>query len=214
SRTLNAFSLGSPKDSAIAVTDGMLRNLNLREFAGVMAHEVSHIRHNDLWVMGLADTITRLTRIMSLMGIVLFFINVPLLLVGQAVIPWLGVLVLIFAPTLGSLLQLALSRAREYDADMDAAGLTGDPEGLASALEKLERHQGRFWEEIFAPGRRIPDPSLLRTHPATEDRVTRLRSLEPSARGERFRELSGRREGPGFARHEHPPRWRATGVWF
>jgi heat shock protein HtpX len=214
SRTLNAFSLGSPEESAIAVTDGMLRSLSLREFAGVMAHEISHIRHNDLWVMGLADTITRLTRVMSLLGILLLIVNVPLALVGQAVVPWIGVAVLIVAPTVGSLLQLALSRSREYDADMDAAGLTGDPEGLASALEKLDRYQGRFWEDIFAPGRRIPDPSLLRTHPPTDQRVARLRSLQPCEGDARFRDLSDRIDGQGLGAHDRPPRWRASGLWF
>jgi heat shock protein HtpX len=214
SRTLNAFSLGSPGESAIAVTDGMIRHLTLREFAGVMAHEISHIRHNDLWVMGLADTITRLTRVMSFLGMLLLLVNVPLLLIGEAVIPWLGVAFLIVAPTIGSLMQLALSRAREYDADIDAAGLTGDPEGLASALKKLERYQGRFWEDIFAPGRRIPDPSLLRTHPATEERVKRLLSLKNLSGGDAFRGLPEESLGEGLPGHRHPPRWWASGVWY
>lgn len=77
----------------------------------------------------------------------------------------------------GSLLQFALSRTREFDADLDAAGLTEDPIGLASALEKIERSQGRLWETIFLPGRRVPDPSLLRTHPDTQERMRRLLSL-------------------------------------
>jgi heat shock protein HtpX len=79
-------------------------------------------------------------------------------------------------------MQLALSRAREYDADVDAAGLTGDPQGLASALLTLERRQGRLWEGLLLPGSRLPDPSLLRTHPGTEDRVKRLMSLTPASR--------------------------------
>ena len=88
--------------------------------------------------------------------------------------PWLLVLTLALAPTFVSLLQLALSRAREFDADIDAAGLTGDPVGLASALDKLQRRQGSLWETILMPGGRIPDPSLLRTHPKTEERIVRL----------------------------------------
>ena len=68
----------------------------------------------------------------------------------------LAALVLMFAPAIGSLLQLALSRAREYDADLEAAQITGDPEGLASALAALERRQGALWESFVLPGARIP----------------------------------------------------------
>ena len=71
---------------------------------------------------------------------------------------------------------MALSRTREYDADREAAGLTGDPAGLASALGSLERYQGRVWEDLMLPfpARRIPYPSLLRSHPETADRINRL----------------------------------------
>ncbi len=65
SMTLNAFAAGSAKHSAIAVTEGLLRRLSLREIAGVLAHEMSHIRNNDLWVMGLADLMTRFLQILS-----------------------------------------------------------------------------------------------------------------------------------------------------
>jgi heat shock protein HtpX len=213
SSTLNAFTVGS-REVAIAVTDGLLRRLSLRELAAVLAHEVSHIRHNDLWLMGLADTVSRLTRTMSALGVFLFFLNLPLLLFEEQGFPWLLVGLLIFAPTLGSLLQLALSRTREFDADMDAAGLTGDPVGLAAALEKLERYQGRFWEELLLPGRRIPEPSLLRTHPPTEERIRRLMSLRPPRPAVAFRRavpivvpdaMPGARAGP---------RWRITGLWY
>ncbi len=173
----NAFALGSPDSSAIAVSDGLLRLLTLREFAGVVAHEMSHVAHHDLWIMGLADVMSRVTALMSLVGQFILLVNLPLLLVGAVTVPWVVPLLLIFAPTIMSLLQLALSRAREFAADLGAARLTGDPMGLASALAKLERRQGRFWEEIVLPGRRIPDPSLLRTHPPTEQRVERLREL-------------------------------------
>jgi heat shock protein HtpX len=88
---------------------------------------------------------------------------------------------LVFAPQLTTLLQLALSRAREYEADLDAAGLTGDPAGLASALAKLERFQRGMWEQILMPGYRLPEPSLLRSHPPTEQRIARLRELEGRA---------------------------------
>jgi heat shock protein HtpX len=86
------------------------------------------------------------------------------------------------------MLQLALSRTREFDADLGAAMLTGDPDGLSSALVKLERAHKRGWEGMVLPGGRIPDPSVLRSHPRTDDRIARLNALkqagEAVARGE------------------------------
>jgi heat shock protein HtpX len=148
----------------------------------VLAHEVAHVMNRDLWLMALADTVSRLTSLLSNLGLALLVLNLPLILAGRTVVPWTTVALLVFAPTAASLLQLALSRAREFDADLDGARLTGDPAGLASALAKLERRQGRFWEEVILPGRRMPDPSLLRTHPPSRERVQRLLALyAPSA---------------------------------
>jgi heat shock protein HtpX len=177
SAMLNAFAVGGPNDAAIAVTDGILRRLDLRELTGVLAHEISHIRNRDLWLMNLADLSGRLTRMMSLLGVGLLIIGLPMWLGGAAGFPWLLVPLLMFAPQLTMLLQLALSRSREFDADLDAAGLTGDPAGLASALVKLERYQRGLWERILLPGRRLPEPSLLRSHPPTEERLARLAAL-------------------------------------
>jgi heat shock protein HtpX len=181
SRMLNAFAVGQREDAVIALTDGMLRRLTLRELAGVLAHETSHIRHNDLWLMGLADLVGRLTRLMTLVGLLLLILAVPMWLTGTAALPWLVIPLLVFAPQLTTLLQLALSRAREYEADLDAAGLTGDPAGLAAALAKLERFQRGMWEQILMPGYRLPEPSLLRSHPPTEQRIARLRELQAAA---------------------------------
>lgn len=214
SSTLNAFTVGSREDAAIAVTDGMLRALDRREFAGVLAHEISHVRNNDLWVMSLADTVSRLTGLMSITGIFLLFVNLPLILVEGRGVPWLLVALLIFAPTIGSLLQLALSRAREFDADLDAAALTGDPLGLASALEKLDRYQGRAWERLFMPGRRIPDPSLLRTHPPIEDRIRRLLALHRSRPTRPFHEPLPFVLPISLPRVRDLPRRRLTGLWY
>jgi heat shock protein HtpX len=178
SSMLNAFAVGTRNQAAIAVTDGLLRRLTLHEVAGVLAHEMSHIRNNDLWVMGLADLFSRATSLLSLMGQVLLLLNIPLILFGQAAINWLAIFLLVFAPSLSALAQLALSRTREYDADLNAARLTGDPEGLARALRKIERVQGGWLERIFMPGRRVPVPSLLRTHPQTDERIARLLALK------------------------------------
>lgn len=214
SPVLNAFATGKPQRASIAITHGMLTRLELREIAGVLAHEISHIRNGDLWIMGLADIFSRLTQFMSYFGIFLVFLNLPLMLIGQAHIPWLAVLLLYFAPTISSLLQLALSRTREYDADLEGARLTGDPSGLASALAKLERYQGQFWEQILFPGRKLPEPSLLRSHPPTEERIKRLRELE--AEGLEPIPLPGERVPlfPGLDAILSRPRYRWTGLWY
>ena len=175
SQMMNAFAVGQINDSAVAVTDGLIRNLTLRQLAGVLAHEISHIRNEDLTVMALGDVLSRLTGTLSTIGL-LFGIPAAILTSG-GMVPWVTIAVLIAAPTVGGLLQLALSRTREYDADLDAAGLTGDPEGLASALLTLEQKQGSMWERLALPGSRSPQPSLLRSHPKTPDRVKRLLSL-------------------------------------
>jgi Zn-dependent protease with chaperone function len=217
SATLNAFATGTPDNASIAVTAGLLRTLNLRELAGVLAHEVSHIRNNDLWVMGLADAMSRFTQALSTLAMMLAMFNFVGMLAGVIFVSWWAILVLYLAPLVSSLLQLGLSRAREYDADLEGAMLTGDPDGLISALAKLERYTGRFWEDLMfpIPGRRVPQPSLLRSHPRTEDRIARLRELAP------------RPETPIIVYEEEPmdflspwdpmrlvPRLRWPGVWY
>ena len=113
---------------------------------------------------------------------------------------------------IGNLLQLALSRTREFDADIDAAGITGDPRGLAAALAKLERFQGGLMERLLLPGRRVPDPSLLRTHPTTEERINRLLSLEQ--RSDRIDEEGWPMVIPDrFIPHRRAPSWHITGLW-
>lgn len=177
SAMMNAFAVGQREDAVIGVTDGLLRALNLRELTGVLAHEMSHIRNNDVWLMSMADLAGRMTRMMSLFGMALLFFSLPVWLQGGSLVSFGLILLLVFAPQLTTLLQLALSRAREFDADLDAAGLTNDPAGLSSALAKLERQQRSPWEQILIPGRKLPEASLLRTHPPTKERIARLSSL-------------------------------------
>jgi heat shock protein HtpX len=214
SRMMNAFAVGRPEDAAIAVTDGLLRGLTLRQITGVLAHEMSHVRNGDLKVMALGDVLTRLTSLMSTLGLIGLAFALPAMLAAGMQVPWLAILLLVFAPTIGGLMQLALSRAREYDADLDAAGLTGDPEGLASALLTLERRQG-LWEGLLLPGGRMPDPSLLRTHPRTQDRVERLMSLTPApertidvpARWDELADTAPPVRGPRI-------NWHRMGTWY
>ncbi len=216
SNTLNAFATGTPDHAAIAVTEGLLRRMSLREVAGVLAHEMSHIRNNDLFVMGLADAMTKFTQGLAYFAVFLGLLNIPLLLFDLNTVPWFAILLLYLAPTVASLLQLALSRTREFDADMEAAGLTGDPLGLASALASLERLEGRFWEDLMlpVPARRIPQPSLLRSHPETSERVARLREVAATS----VPPISITEEPMftlvGLGPNELRPRYRWPGYWY
>jgi heat shock protein HtpX len=180
---MNAFAAGRRAEAVLAVTDGLLHRLSARELAGVLAHELTHVQHNDIGVMGVADVVSRLTSLLSLVGQALVLIDLPLILFSDRAMPWLALLVLLSAPTLSALLQLALSRSREFDADLGAVRLTGDPTGLACALEKLDYYPSGRWGHIFPPGRRTPPPSLLRSHPATQERIRRLRALAEEERG-------------------------------
>lgn len=209
---LNAFTVGTPKGAAVAVTAGLLRGLPMREVVAVLAHEIAHIRNHDMLVMGLADLMSRLTSLLSNVGVLLVLLNLPLVLLGQAVVNWDAVALLLLMPALGMLLQLALSRTREYDADAGAVALTGDPEGLMRALEHLEQRQGRWLEQLLLPGRRLPDPSLLRTHPPTPARIERLKALAQTLQPAAVPDWEPVRQlGPAVLRR---PRWRPGGVWY
>lgn len=208
----NAFTVGRRDRAAIAVTDGLLRALSLRELAGVLAHEVSHIRNNDLWVMGLADTMASLTRFMALFGTVLLILNLPLLLMEREALPWGLVLLLTLAPLAGALLQLALSRTREFDADLDAAHLTGDPEGIASALARIDRLNGDIRLGAILPGPRHGGPSLLRTHPLTDERIRRLMDLRTPPPV--LPELESLPLHVPFPPTHRRPRYRVSGYWY
>lgn len=209
----NAFAVGSTKNSAVVLTDGLLRVMDLRELAGILAHEISHIRNHDLWTMGLADIISRVTGAMATAGAVLLLVSLPLMIEEHGAVHWPVIALLLAAPTINTLIQLGLSRTREFDADLEAAGLTGDPEGLASALAKLQRYDPGLWERILLPGRRNPHPSVLRTHPDTEERIERLLSLRriaplPPVFGPGSITLPVHLVPPA-----HRPRWRASGLW-
>ena len=214
SDVMNAFAVGDQRTSVVALSDGLLRRLTLEELAGVLAHEVSHIRSNDLRVMSFADLIERFTRLLSLLGQILLLINLPLLLFSEYRIHWVAIAILIFAPTINGLGRLALSRNREYNADLEAARLLGRPEPLAKALAKMEEFQGRVLEQFIGPGQRLPDPSLLRTHPPTQERVRRLLALRKSPQYPPL--AAGGGEHPRALSASAPlrPRWHRNGLWY
>jgi len=209
SQALNAFAAGGSDAPAIAVTDGLLRNLSAREITGVLAHEMAHVRARDVWVMTLAEVVARVTSILSFVGQMLLVVLIPVSLFTEGELPLLAILLLIFAPAISALLQLALSRTREYDADVAAVEMTGDPRGLASALDKLERLQGGWMERLFMA--RVP--KWLRTHPATGERVRRLLELErePGFAGREV-ELEPVYEEPQIVIRR--PRWHWPGLWY
>jgi heat shock protein HtpX len=211
-KMMNAFAVGHEQDSAVAVTDGLLRAMNLRQIAGILAHEVSHIKSGDLRVMGLADVLNRITSILSNIGL----LGIPLVFGTGINVPLLGLVLMVLAPTLGGLLQLGLSRVREYDADLDGASLTGDPEGLASALRILEERQGGKWEGLVLPGSRLPQPSLLRTHPKTEDRIARLLALQGTSAEQIVIRHAEEKPKTSMVPQVHDPRirWHRLGIYY
>ncbi len=178
SQLMNAFSVGTSANPAIGLSDSLLNTLSMREIIAVLAHEISHIQHNDVRVMTYADVLNRITNTLSLTGFLLIFLNLPLYFLGLVTISWFALGVLIVAPTIMGFLQLSLSRMKEFDADRQAVLLTGDPEGLAMALSKLEVYESSIFDILLGRGHRGSIPSVLRTHPDTEERIKRLLSLK------------------------------------
>jgi len=213
SRIMNAFSVGSREAAAVALTDGLIRALNWNELTAVLAHEISHIQHDDLKIMGLADSLSRFTLVISNIGMILLFLYIPAFFFGGVPVPWALILALIVAPRMSLFLQMALSRAREFDADLNAAQLTGDPRGLAAALEKIDRYSPSIWDSIIMPGRKVPAPSVIRTHPHTEKRIKRLMEMEEATEyivhpHHLFDVLPKH-----YPAVERSPRWKVFGLW-
>jgi heat shock protein HtpX len=175
---LNAFAVGSGDDGAIAITRGLASVLTPREMAGILAHEITHIKNYDVQVMALSSIFGRLTGYLSMSGQILLLISLPLFLTGYIEISLLPLGLMVFAPALSMLLYLGLSRTREFEADLGSARLLGDPGALASALAKVEEFNTqasghRLLRIPVRPG----EPPLLRSHPATRERVRRLRGI-------------------------------------
>jgi len=170
---MNAYALGGPERSALVLTEGLLRGMTREEIAGILAHEVAHIRNNDTWTMSWATALCRAIDWTSLAGLSLLRTRRHH---GSTASSRPFAALLSAAPILGQLLGLALSRVRELDADATALELTGDSRALIAALDKLERHHtGSAPMPVSAFGH---DPMrLLRSHPATSERVGTLLNL-------------------------------------
>ena len=201
SEMMLGFSAGrNERDAAVVLTGPLVQALSPKEIAGVLAHEISHIHAGDLVVMGIADLITRMTRTLSLLGILLAILKVPIAAGGYGnVAPWSAVVLLLSAPLVSFVLQMALSRSREFDADLHAVDICGDPQSMADALEKLEVSNADVFRSIFLPHKPGTEPSLLRSHPVTEERVKRIMAQTP-ARSPLSEDLVG-------AHHGFPSDW-------
>jgi heat shock protein HtpX len=192
----NAFATGrNPKHSAVAVTSGLLEKMNRVELEGVLAHELSHIRNYDILVMTLAVTMVGMIALLSDFFLRFMFWgggrrnndnNNP----AGAIIGLFGMVLLIFAPIIASLMQFAVSRRREYLADVSGVQLTRYPPGLISALEKLKADQtvihtaskatAHLWIEgplDTEPGTKNRFNNLFSTHPPIDERIKALESM-------------------------------------
>jgi heat shock protein HtpX len=180
----NAFATGrSPKHSAVAVTQGIVKLLSEDELRGVLAHELAHVRNRDILITSVASAI----------GGAITYIAYMLLWFGgddESPLGLIGSLALVLlAPLAASIIQLAVSRQREYSADATGAEISGNPESLASALLRLEEgakaipmqvNQAAEPLYIVKPFRGGGIASLFSTHPPIEERVRRLRQMRPA----------------------------------
>ena len=181
----NAFATGrNPEHAAVAATTGILRVLSEREMRGVMAHELAHVKHRDILISTVSATMA---------GAISMLDNFAMFFGGRSgenrPNPIVGLLVMILAPLAAGLIQMAISRAREFEADRGGAEISGDPQSLAGALTKIhrfaqgipletaERHpetaQMMIMNPLSAGGLR----GLFSTHPSTEERVERLMAM-------------------------------------
>jgi heat shock protein HtpX len=182
----NAFATGrNPQNAAVAATTGILRVLSERELRGVMAHELAHVKHRDILISTVSATMAG--AISMLANFAMFFGGRDS--EGRPQNPIVGLLVMLLAPLAASLIQMAISRAREFEADRGGAEISGDPRALASALEKIhrfaqglpleaaERHPETAQMMIMNPLSGGGLRGLFSTHPSTEERVQRLLAM-------------------------------------
>lgn len=197
----NAFATGrNPDHAAVAVHTGLMDILNERELAGVLSHELAHIKNRDTLTMTVTAT---LAGAVSMLANFAMFFGASSSPDGQrrGANPIVGILVMILAPIAASLVQMAISRTREYSADHDGAKICGEPMALASALSKLEQSATRIPNPvaehnpttahmfIINPLHGRGMDNLFATHPSTQNRIQALQelahtdSIEPSYSG-------------------------------
>jgi len=181
--TPNAFATGrNPDHAVVAVTEGLVRTLNRTELEGVLAHELGHVKHRDILVGSLAAVLAQAIMFISHMAIYIMPRDEE-----DRPNPIVGILIYILGPIAATLLQMAISRSREYQADEYAAHLTGRPDALAGALAKISglnqmvpMHQAEpatAHMMIVNPLRGGGIMSLFSTHPPIAKRIERLNAL-------------------------------------
>jgi heat shock protein HtpX len=181
----NAFATGrNPEHAAVAATTGIQQLLSARELRGVMAHELAHVKHRDILLSTIAATVAGAISSIAQFGF-LFGGRGD----GERPNPVVGLIVMILAPVAAMLIQMAISRAREFEADRGGAEICGDPNALADALAKMERyakglpmeaaeaHPATAQMMIINPLAGGGIQNLFSTHPATEMRIARLRAM-------------------------------------
>jgi heat shock protein HtpX len=185
----NAFATGrNPENAAVAATTGLLRNLSQQEIAGVLGHELAHVKNRDTLTMTITATIAGAIGLLA--NFALFFggnsRNNPLGIVGV-------ILIMILAPLAAMIVQMAISRSREFAADRGGAEICGHPLWLASALGKLQEAAGRIDNRaaennpatahmfIVNPLHARSIDGLFSTHPKTAERIRRLREMAGAA---------------------------------
>lgn len=187
----NAFATGrNPKHAAVCVTRGILSTLDQEELRGVLAHELAHVRNRDVLISSVAATVAMAITFAARMAMwgAMFGGHGRDSRGGSNPITLLAMAIL--APLAAMILQMAISRSREYEADRSGARLLGTGEPLARALEKLEASAKRVPADVNPAqatmyivnpltGRQVNFAALFRTHPPTEDRVARLREMRP-----------------------------------
>jgi Zn-dependent protease with chaperone function len=153
----------------IVLSDAPLQTMNARQMRGILVHEIIHLGNGDLTLMQLAVVVGRLTRVLSQIAFLLVFLGLALRAVSAGAFPLLPLMVLALAPLGINLLQLALARTREAEADFEAAELTGNPLGLASASIKMRDEERALLRNRYPGSALLRAPSLFRDHPATEE---------------------------------------------
>jgi heat shock protein HtpX len=184
----NAFATGrNPQHASVAFTAGILQAMSDAEIEGVIAHELGHVLHRDILISSVAATIATAITFVARMGF--FFGGSSREDDRERGGGWSGLLMLILAPIAAMLIQMAISRSREYDADSASAKYTGNPYGLISALKKLEAYSRQRPLEATASTAHLfivkpfTGETLMRlfsTHPSTADRIARLQALAPT----------------------------------
>ncbi len=182
----NAFATGrNPEHAAVAATTGILSMLSARELRGVMAHELAHVQHRDILISTISATMAG--AISALANFAMFFGGRDS--DGRPSNPIASIAVALLAPLAASLIQMAISRAREFEADRGGAEICGDPDALADALTKIdyyargipmptaEAHPATAQMMIMNPLSGGGIAGLFSTHPSTEERVDRLREM-------------------------------------